>query len=151
MESHKEDHPCELNQAHLGHVKGVWVWHKFPTSHICSWKVLLSLSMSSPPSDPSVLIRPSCRVFSFLSFSCFPLMGGRDVKKKKQSTRALSFGHFCTQCTVLRSFTLFLSRICFRSFSVLVERKGRGSQMEDSKEGFNSPCTILKHFKTTAE
>lgn len=94
---HKEDHPCELNQAHLGYVKGVCVWyfdwHKSPTSHICSWKVLLSLSMSSPPSDPSVLIRPSCRVFSFLSFSSFPLMGGGKGKKQERKSVILSCVH----------------------------------------------------------
>lgn len=62
----------------LRYVKGVrcFDWDEPPpTSHICSWKVRLSLSMSSPPSDPSVLIRPSCLVFSLRSFSSFPLMG----------------------------------------------------------------------------
>lgn len=89
MESTRQDHPCELNQACLRYVKGVWVWyfdwHWSPTSHICSWKALLSLSMSSPPSDPSVLISPSCRPFSFLSFSSFPLPeGGREEKEKER-------------------------------------------------------------------
>ena len=69
-----------------------WLAPDPPTSHICSWKTLLSLSMSSPPSEPSVLISPDCLLLSRRSFSSFTLQeeegegdegGERETERKK--------------------------------------------------------------------
>lgn len=57
------------------------------TSHICSWKNLLSFSISSAISAPliSVLIIPCCLACSFFSFSIL-VLAGSDITGVKEHT-----------------------------------------------------------------
>lgn len=58
------------------------------TSHICSWKNLLSFSISSAISAPliSVLIIPCCLACSFFSFSIL-VLAGNDITGVKERIR----------------------------------------------------------------
>lgn len=85
--------------------KIIQIWlliHIQLTSHICSWKNLLSFSISSAISAPliSVLIIPCCLACSFFSFSILVLPGNyitgvKDHKHIHDKTKQNKMCHLC--------------------------------------------------------
>lgn len=129
---------------------GVWYfdWHQFPTSHICSWKIRLSLSMSSAPSDPSVLISPSCLFFSLLSFSSFTLEGGGEWKKEwKEDIKKVFRLYLHTRC--LSQKLNLISSICMNMcsfYSITNSTIMLPFLMSSGEVGWN--LISLQHYKT---
>lgn len=82
------------------------------TSHICSWKNLLSFSISSAISAPliSVLIIPCCLACSFFSFSILVLAGNditgvKDHKHIHDKTKQNKMCHLCKISLIAVSIT----------------------------------------------